>query len=149
MSKVHSPSQLPNEFDKASSYLDRALLPSPKAFCSSEFRKLKQSNGSGWTRVLCPFHPDHHPSLSLNLRSGRFYCFASTQTSSHIRAAARLRGAEAYHARSAAAAANKLAKELQAAALARRAARWATLARHAQPLSPAFHRFAREAEVQL
>jgi len=62
--------------DRASSYFDRTLLPSPKAFYLSEFPKLNRLNGSGWVRVICPFHPDRHPSLSLNLRSGGFYCFA-------------------------------------------------------------------------
>jgi hypothetical protein len=72
---------------------------------------------------------------------------------SHIRAATHLHDAEARHVTDAALAADKLAEELQAAALAsissKRAARWASLARHALPLSRAFQKLAQEAtEVQ-
>ena len=27
-------------------------------------------------RALCPFHPDRHPSLAVNLQTGGFYCFS-------------------------------------------------------------------------
>jgi DNA primase len=27
-----------------------------------------------WAKVLCSFHDDHHPSLSINLQKGYFKC---------------------------------------------------------------------------
>jgi len=33
-------------------------------------------NGKAETMVLCPFHDDHNPSLSVNLSSGLFHCYA-------------------------------------------------------------------------
>lgn len=33
--------------------------------------------GSGpWRKALCCFHDDHHPSLSVNVETGAFRCFA-------------------------------------------------------------------------
>ena len=29
---------------------------------------------SEWRSAICPFHPDKHPSLRINLRSGGFRC---------------------------------------------------------------------------
>src|SRR3990172_11480669 len=33
-------------------------------------------NGKSETVGLCPFHDDHHPSLSVNLSSGLYNCFS-------------------------------------------------------------------------
>jgi hypothetical protein len=52
----------------------RAFLPSPKKYYGQIFELA--STTEEWTKVLCPFHDDHNPSLSLNLYSGGFNCFA-------------------------------------------------------------------------
>lgn len=53
---------------------DRSLLPDSLAYYQREFSSLK-IRGS-WAQVLCCFHPDRHPSLSINIRSGAYKCFA-------------------------------------------------------------------------
>jgi len=30
---------------------------------------------TGWTSILCPFHPDTNPSASINMDEDRFKCF--------------------------------------------------------------------------
>ena len=52
------------------------LLPSPAAFYTHELRKMGRKNFRGWVLALCPFHPDRHPSLSVNLETSGFYCFS-------------------------------------------------------------------------
>ena len=68
----------------------RELLPPPIAFWEGEFGKLGRG-GKGWRRVLCPFHSDHHPSLSVNVESGGFYCFACGAKGGDLLAFVRLR----------------------------------------------------------
>src|SRR3989338_5950104 len=46
-----------------------------KSFYQSFIPTLKE-NGKSEVKVLCPFHDDHNPSLSLNLTSGLYRCFA-------------------------------------------------------------------------
>lgn len=53
----------------------RDLLPPAAAFYANEVRKLSRPS-RGWAKALCPFHPDKHPSLSVNLDSGGFLCFS-------------------------------------------------------------------------
>jgi hypothetical protein len=57
---------------------DRSRLPSPLAFYADYFghRALSRRPSRGWVPVLCPFHPDHHPTLGVNLITGGFFCFA-------------------------------------------------------------------------
>ncbi len=50
------------KLDKRSFY--KAFVPSLK------------DNGKVQALGLCPFHDDHHPSLSINLINGLFNCFA-------------------------------------------------------------------------
>lgn len=57
-------------------YLDRALLLSPSPYYKKEFPNLVTSSTREWVQVLCPFHDDHNPSLSVNLIFGGFRCFA-------------------------------------------------------------------------
>jgi len=52
---------------------DRSLLPSPEEYYLKQFGKLRIK--SDWEKVLCPFHDDHTPSLSINLVFGGFRCF--------------------------------------------------------------------------
>lgn len=52
----------------------RDFLPSPEEYYG-QFFKLASTEDE-WTPVLCPFHDDHNPSLSLNLDGGGFNCFA-------------------------------------------------------------------------
>ncbi len=52
--------------------IDRAALPSPRNYYSEQFPDLKL--GSVWATVICPFHEDSKPSLSINLNEGYFRC---------------------------------------------------------------------------
>lgn len=52
------------------------LLPPAKNFYEKEFGRLRRAC-RGWTRVHCCFHfPDKDPSLSINVTTGAFHCFA-------------------------------------------------------------------------
>lgn len=53
----------------------RELLPPARSFYENELGKMGRTS-RGWCKALCPFHPDHHPSLSINIDSGAFHCFA-------------------------------------------------------------------------
>lgn len=53
---------------------DRNLLPTPKEYYAQQFLNLRTNSNNEWLSVLCPFHDDHNPSLSINLISGGFYC---------------------------------------------------------------------------
>lgn len=53
---------------------DHRLLPEPTVYYSQEFPALKITGQ--WVSVCCCFHEDTRPSLSLNLVSGGFCCFA-------------------------------------------------------------------------
>jgi len=48
------------------------VLPTPVEYYSNNFSKI--STNREWAKVLCPFHDDHHPSLSINLQKGYFKC---------------------------------------------------------------------------
>lgn len=54
--------------------LDRSLLPLAKDYYCGEFSGLKTNQE--WIKVVCPFHDDHTPSLSINLKEGHFKCHA-------------------------------------------------------------------------
>jgi len=53
---------------------NRDLLPTPARYYSIEFPGLKIK--SEWVKVICPFHDDHNPSLSINMVGGYFKCHA-------------------------------------------------------------------------
>jgi hypothetical protein len=60
---------------KRAHLFQRDLLPPAISFWEAEFGALGRGS-KGWRKVLCPFHPDHHPSLSVNIQSGGFVCFS-------------------------------------------------------------------------
>jgi DNA primase len=47
--------------------------------------------GPEWL-VLCPFHDDHHPSLSLNEEEHKWYCFACEDGKDGINLVMRVKG---------------------------------------------------------
>lgn len=51
---------------------DRSLLPSPATYYCKQFPNLRIK--SEWVKVICPFHDDHNPSLSINMVKGNFIC---------------------------------------------------------------------------
>ena len=57
-----------------SRYFDKSLLPAVTNYYQGQFKNLKIT--MKWTLVLCPFHEDTKPSLSIHLVSGGFHCFA-------------------------------------------------------------------------
>lgn len=57
---------------EASQAAQKAERPSPRYFYTRIFGSLQQ--GQGWVNVRCCFHEDRNPSLSLNLKSGGFFC---------------------------------------------------------------------------
>ena len=53
---------------------DHARLPAALGYYMRELGALQ---GSGpWRKALCCFHDDHRPSLSVNVETGGFHCFA-------------------------------------------------------------------------
>jgi len=54
--------------------IPRNWLPSPFYYYKKIFPNI--TNGSEWASVCCCFHKDANPSLSLNLKSGGFFCHA-------------------------------------------------------------------------
>jgi hypothetical protein len=57
------------------SCFQREHLPPAKTFYERECGQLSRPSRE-WAKALCPFHPDNRPSLSINLRTGGFNCFA-------------------------------------------------------------------------
>jgi hypothetical protein len=55
--------------------INRDALPVPLNYYHTHFSNLPQHIDREWSSVLCCFHDDKNPSLSINLRSGGFYCF--------------------------------------------------------------------------
>lgn len=49
-------------------------LPDPESFYE-QFFSIRPGK-SVWATVPCVFHDDRHPSLSINLESGAFFCHA-------------------------------------------------------------------------
>jgi hypothetical protein len=47
-------------------------LPSPIVYYGQAFPKLPINRE--WVKVICPFHDDHQPSLSINTKEGHFKC---------------------------------------------------------------------------
>jgi len=63
---------VPSTFNKVS--FDRSLLPRPLEYYQQELPNLK--NRGEWSQALCCFHQERHPSLSLNIKTGAYRCFA-------------------------------------------------------------------------
>lgn len=58
-------------------HFEKSLLPPARVFYEQEIGRVRRPDRKGWARVSCPFHqPDRHPSLSVNLNSGGFFCFS-------------------------------------------------------------------------
>ena len=52
--------------------------PNPALYYARQFPNTDDKKGKGkhrWIMVLCPFHDDNHPSLSISLEHGGFHCF--------------------------------------------------------------------------
>ncbi len=60
----------------------RGLLPYPLDYYKRELPSLKVS--SKWAMTLCPFHDDHKPSLSVNVETGAYRCFACQENGGDI-----------------------------------------------------------------
>lgn len=43
----------------------RGRLPDPESYYRTRVSRLSRPNSTGWASGLCPFHTDHHPSLSV------------------------------------------------------------------------------------
>lgn len=54
------------------SRFDRSLLPPAEAFFRANVAKLRSRGPRALG--LCPFHPDEHPSLSIDLERGLWFC---------------------------------------------------------------------------
>jgi len=54
--------------------LDKSRLPDVIRYMGNQNIQLK--GGGKWRTALCPFHGDTNPSLSVNVDSGAFKCFA-------------------------------------------------------------------------
>ena len=65
----YTSSQLNN---KRKQFFSDYVLPTPVEYYSKNFSNI--STNREWAKVLCPFHDDHKPSLSINLREGFFKC---------------------------------------------------------------------------
>lgn len=50
-------------------------LPSPEEFYRRFLEDL-HVYPNGWASARCPFHPDRHPSFSVNLKTGHYRCRA-------------------------------------------------------------------------
>ncbi len=56
--------------------LNRERLPKVPDYYRQHIRKLGKTKRNGWAVGICPFHSDSKPSLSVNMRSGGYKCFA-------------------------------------------------------------------------
>lgn len=55
----------------------RRRLPDPEPYYRRHVENLGRANGAGWAQGLCPFHDDHHPSLSVCVTGrGAWQCHA-------------------------------------------------------------------------
>jgi hypothetical protein len=54
--------------------IPRDWLPTPFFYYKKIFPRITQ--GTEWVNVHCCFHNDSNPSLSLNLKSGGYFCHA-------------------------------------------------------------------------
>jgi putative DNA primase/helicase len=68
-----------NKSDLKSKILDSLDIPD---FYRQHLVDFGATNNKGYATALCPFHDDHNPSLSINLETGYFHCFACGQKGS-------------------------------------------------------------------
>lgn len=68
----------------------REQLPPPVSYYTRQGINLIGRSGE-WRSALCPFHPDKHPSLRINLRSGGFRCMVCGTKGGDVLAFHRLR----------------------------------------------------------
>ena len=61
-------------YNKGRYKFNRQLLPTPAAYYTQQFAKLRIR--SEWVKVRCCFHEDKVPSLSINMVQGHFKCHA-------------------------------------------------------------------------
>ena len=54
----------------------RDRLPDPAHYYGQHVAKLGKPNAAGWAQGTCPLHDDRNASLSVNLHSGGWRCFA-------------------------------------------------------------------------
>ncbi|RJQ72235.1 MAG: hypothetical protein C4519_18815 [Desulfobacteraceae bacterium] len=45
-------------------------------FYQSELKEISKPDSRGWAKAICKFHPDHSPSLGVNLNTGAFKCMS-------------------------------------------------------------------------
>jgi hypothetical protein len=69
--KCYEPHSISSQSNRKRSFADY-VLPTPVEYYSNTFSKI--STSQEWAKVICPFHDDHHPSLSVNLQKGYFKC---------------------------------------------------------------------------
>ena len=69
----------PNEIaDRTYPKLDRSTLPAPLSYLASAGIRIGRSRGD-WISAICPSHrngAEKNPSMSVNISSGGFKCFA-------------------------------------------------------------------------
>lgn len=66
-----------NERDNSSSQVEQMIANiSFRSFYRTFLSSLKERGNSNNAMALCPFHDDHNPSLSVNLETGLWNCFA-------------------------------------------------------------------------
>lgn len=54
--------------------LNRSLLPDPLVYYT-HWQQMTLTGAGEWKSARCIFHDDTRPSLSINIRSGGYYCF--------------------------------------------------------------------------
>jgi hypothetical protein len=62
------------KYDRQSINFDNLCIPSPASYYSVQFPGINTSRK--FAKVLCPFHDDTRPSLSINLEKGWYKCFS-------------------------------------------------------------------------
>ncbi len=62
--------------DRSSGQFRRDLLPSPETYYEHALGVARTApiSDAGWLTTRCCFHPDRHPSLSINMRTGGYCC---------------------------------------------------------------------------
>jgi len=60
--------------DKHKRKFDRDSLPAAHDYYANELKRFYPKKRQATS--LCPFHNERHPSFSVNLKSGAFFCFS-------------------------------------------------------------------------
>ncbi|MBX3709424.1 MAG: hypothetical protein KIT56_03640 [Gammaproteobacteria bacterium] len=64
------------QYTRKNGGFNRALLPNPIHYYTTQLSQLPIKTKSKWILVNCCFHQDRNPSLSINIESGHFKCFS-------------------------------------------------------------------------